>query len=835
MRKSALGAAALLAVACGGLLFNQGNAFPCDFSAPEETRDQACAKGEVCGVLNRCQRYVYEGPQFEGTPELPSFDAGAKVHPLVLNGPTRLVAVNAASRDEFLAVLAIDGGLRTVRVDLGRLTLTHVLPVSFAGAQQVGVTTETFGATLSSDGVGALRLFDGGVVAAADAIAVRTGPGAEPPLRMGALRKANTNGSTAMQFDDQRRVAGFRPTGADGGTLAVLDLRWVPPSRKGSAPDGRPILLTREGFFYFERSPDGGGDFLGLSADTEETFGLGAVDKLGNPLLSGPSPGKVLLRHDLTGALWAFAHPFRDLDYPTVLSTWQLTRTGEAPRSMARAWNECTPCPNAKILAIAPNLDGLANVEVLCGNVTTSEDATLVRVVGALSADPTDPCVTQPVAPAFDLSKDTLHREGEPRGMVYDDSNGAGVVVGGQRGEVWFGPSFSRALPLFLDRVPLAVGAFYPSSGAPVLPIVVTDRYLAAPVFSTFSGGVSNGFKVFDFRNVADFVLADDVRPRALVGGAPGWGVLSSADVARVFVRPLTVDGGVVGSGNFFALSFGPRLLDARGDPAREPYQGEAVTAADGGVVSLVLTADDSVYLAPTPQELGAPNAQPPLFPVLTPEPGSPIRSFALERTRLGTDGVKRVRGYAVTSRNLFTVTLGGEPARWSATPLLLGGGEPLEVWMDNPRGGLARVGYRDGNVFSLPGGFQLVRPEAGQEPRQVLDYENLGGWPVAYATSGLWIGHYDLVNGKLDNKLSDGRPGKPMWWRRVTMADGSTPWLKPDGTARPGKLHVLVGPQVQVQPEGTYQQLFRLFLYLDDAVYEVGSMRRSNNSAPPN
>src|SRR5581483_4807093 len=113
----------------------------------------------------------------------------------------------------------------------------------------------------------------------------------------------------------------------------------------------------------------------------------------------------------------------------------------------------------------------------------------------------------------------------------------------------------------------------------------------------------------------------------------------------------------------------------------------------------------------------------------------SPIRSMTLERSAVGTDGVSRVRGYLIAGRQLFLVTFDGTPPRWTATPLLLQGGQPVEVWMDNPLGGLGRVGYGDGEVFTLPGGFLLTNPlprgDGGTAP-QVLDYENLGGWPVA-------------------------------------------------------------------------------------------------------
>lgn len=797
--------AALSLAGCKGLLYDQGNAFPCDFNASEEVRDLACAPEEVCSVLNRCERFVYEGPQFEGTPQLPEFTSGKKVHPQTLDGPITLLNRTATDADERTVAMALpDGGLKAFVTKAGTATVVKVSPLNLANVRQLAVLTAASGALLTSNNN--VRFLDNSLVmTGSPARALRAGFDA-----IAVLRDKGPPKGTALALDINGNTTAFSAQRTDGGTLNVIELRWVPPSRKGVSADGRPVLLTEDGFFLGAR--DGGSTTLSKPEDAA-SFGL-PFDE--------PRTSVVSLRHDSTGALWAFGRPKAmgpvTQPFPSVLSTWFLRREGEAPVELVRAWNDCTPCPNGRLFAIAPNLDGLANVEVMCGT-TPAQPMTLVRVVGSLSADPDDPCVTAPVKPGFDLSRRTVF-DGQP--VVMDEANGGGVAIGGAHGEVWVGPSFSLSLPLFLERVPLAIGTF--TANGETQPLVVTDRYLAAALPSP---GLINGFKAVDFRRASDFVLDNDTGVRALVGGSGGWGVLSTGDLARVSARQ-GLDAGPVNS--LFQLTYGPRLVTARGEPAREPFAGEAVTAADGGVTSLVMAADDSVYLVPSPAEASAPNALPPQFPQLTPEPGSPIRSFALERTRLGTDGVKKVRGYVVTSRNLFTVTLSGEPARWAATPLLLGGGEPLKVWMDNPRGGLARAGYRDGTVFSLPGGFQLVRPVRGEEPRQVLDYENLGGWPVAYATSGLWVGRYDLVDGKLDNKLSDGRPGKPMTWRPVTMPDGSTPWLK-DGGARPGKLHVLASPPSRTQP---YQQLFRLFLYLDDAVYEVGTMTRTNVSAPP-
>jgi hypothetical protein len=227
--------------------------------------------------------------------------------------------------------------------------------------------------------------------------------------------------------------------------------------------------------------------------------------------------------------------------------------------------------------------------------------------------------------------------------------------------------------------------------------------------------------------------------------------------------------------------------------------------------------------------------------PSLTPEPSSFIRSLALERTPVGTNGVDRVRGYVVTSRSVFEVKLGGAPLRWSSTPLSFSGAEPVEVWFDNPRGGLARVGYRDGTVFSIPGGFQLTEPLPqldGGAPVAVLDYENLGGWPVALTDDGLFVARYDaLASGRLDNRFADGGVNKPMTWREVTLPDGSRPWSDrafPRLGAQPAKLFVLAEPTTTLTTDAgsAYQRVFRLIVYLPNQVIEVGRHVRSNISA---
>ena len=843
MKRSPLalfGTLTLLAVACGGLLYNQGNAFPCDYNAPENVRDKVCAPTEVCGVLGQCVRFVYEGPQFEGAPEAPNFDQIKRVHPQTLDSPVTQITVNASALNELLAIETPgDGGLPlSIALKLGTVTTLSSVIVSTANLRQVALANFDAGAELLSDD--SVALLNGAKVSLPNSNALtpkglRATEGVLAVLRSMQFATPPVLLPTALSVDLQGNVTQFLPE-FDGGQIRVLDLRWPPPSKKSATADGRPILLTQRGMLIQDSScPDGGVCYLSLTPEDDLT-------SIGIPIRN-PRPQRLFFRHDLSGDVWSFARGKTAPDgggaFPaTVLSTWLLTRSQEAPTLMTRAWNDCTPCINARILAIAPNRDGIANVEVLCGSAGVNPSLNLVRVIGSASADFNDVCVTAPVTPSFDLTHATTLEEalddappGQKSGrIVNDEAFGGGVLVGGSNGEVWHGPSFSKALPAFLDRVPLTVGSFVAPNGARV-PLAVTDQYLAAPVMGPADSGLPTGYKVFDLRKTSDFVLDENERLLAVVGEGGGWGLVSSGDLIHLDVRPPSL-----GFGTFFSLDFGPRLVTARGEQTRPPFQGEAVTHADGGLISLVLTGDDSVYLVPVPGESTGRNGLPVVFPQLTPEPGSPIRSFALERTPIGTNGVDRVRGYAVTSRNLYLVSLSGEPARWSATSILLGGGEPLEVWMDNPRGGLARVGYRDGTIYSLPGGFLLARPGETGQPNQVLDYENLGGWPVAYSTSGLWKAYYDaLPNGKLDNKLPDGRPGKPMEWRKVTLSDGREPWMLPTGdggtVARQGVLNVLTGPVAAV--DGGFAQVFTLSLYVDNAVYEIGTMTRTNKTAP--
>lgn len=160
-----------------------------------------------------------------------------------------------------------------------------------------------------------------------------------------------------------------------------------------------------------------------------------------------------------------------------------------------------------------------------------------------------------------------------------------------------------------------------------------------------------------------------------------------------------------------------------------------------------------------------------------------------------------------------------------------------MEVWFDAPLSALGRVGYRDGQVFSLPGGFLLAEPLPnegrvdGGPPPQVLDFENLGGWPVAYATNGLFVAGWDRnADGRLQNRFPDGGINRPMTWRRVTLPDGGEPWSSPSLRTRPGKLFTAIDPVLPGAdaglPDGGLQP-HRLLLFLDDQVLQVAEHLR--------
>lgn len=830
---------ALTLLACrGGLSTGQGNPFPCDFNAPD--RDAACTPGEVCSVNNVCVRFIYEGPQFEGAPPLPITDGGRQVAPAQLRFPVGALTRNADTRDLVLSPSGSQAFARIERDSFGVLSVSALVDAGYAlrqlAAQGAGAGRQLWG-VVDSPGAFSGRVLDG----TGDFVRAQRGPGSPPLSEARQVHRVLLEGPSwpVVLKGDKAELGLLRPGAGgapvyervavavdsagevtlDGGTvLRAYDVRRL---EKALGALALPVLLTERGFYLLDTD----GQPLGrLPLNDEDDF---------DARLSATRPDDVTLRASADSTLWAYTFSASDpadaglLPNPQLLSTWNTNRVGNRT-VLRRAWEDCRPCPDrARLLAVAPVVDSARRVEVLCG--AAGSNVRLLEVTGSIPNDPKQACLTTELALPFDGTQLARLPERDPArplgALAFDVAAQAGVTLGGRGGQVWSGTSFSSVEPLFLERVPRSADALpLPSDGGEpkVTTVVVTDRALAAEL----SPG---SYQVFQ-RVELTAEGGPDTTPAALVKDALGWVLLSSGDLVQVSIARSAAQGPL-------AVGFGPRLLDARGQPARAPFFGEAFRdPLTDALVSFTVAADDSVYQVPFDFTLRrAPEELEPASPVLTPEPGVPIRSFTLERAATGTNGADLVRGYLVTARNLYLFSLAGSPARWTSRPILLAGSEPVEVWMDNPRGGLGRAGYRDGAVFTLPGGFPLAEAltQADGGAGRVLDYENLGGWPVAYADDGLYLAYWDTrPDGKLDNKDDAGELTRPMRWRKATLPDGGEPWLAADGTSKRGFLHVLVGAKLR-RGSDTLTQRFLLRLFTDDAVYEVAEMTRRNRFAP--
>lgn len=761
--KRALPALLLLGLAgCpGGLNVDYGNAFPCDFSADEAVRDAPCTSvhpGEwVCGTDNVCRPNADEGLQGE-TPE-PTVLPATRVLPQVLAGPNRLVASDPQSAGRLL-VLQEDGGFVLVTSARRQFTPLPLQIPSVPLPRELALGVEADGGTLL-----ALRQGDRAAIAdAADttALLVRDGRTGDPVAGVRALRMdarprpvSGDEAPVSLVLDDGTAGETRRPTAAatllayrpldggiapalpDGGPNFIADVRFLPRNLLETVPAGAPneplapVALTRTGFFYREERPADGGV-------VDRWIALhGADEPLHLPA------GGARLRHSATGTLWAAVGSVQGAP---VLTTWALDR-GNPPR-MVRAWEDCVPCRGDAVF-FTPSVFGGTSVEVLCEGGgqprelrrITGVSATVDQRAGLFE------CEAETLEPPIDLSE--LFLQPALEAAALDDTVGDWVTAGGRHGQVWTGPTLSTLQPLSLDRVPTAVGVFGGEA------IALTDRYLAVPLSQ-------NGTLAVSVAELLGGRGGISRQPAALVGGLERYLLLSTAELVHLEDR---TDAGI--SAVPLALRFGPRLESAAGGAAAGPFNAEGMTAPSGEL-RIVATAGDSIYQHVVGTFTELPGALPAELPQLTPEPGFPIRSLTLDRaTPLRSASDVRVRGYVVTSRNVFDFQLGGAPERWTLRQVPLPAGEPVEVWMEAVRSPLGRVGYRDGTVFTLPGGYPMVQrlPEAedGGVPR-VLDFTNLNGYPVALTERGVFLSR------KNEQAFPDGGTSRILVWERLPL-----------------------------------------------------------------
>lgn len=782
MTRALVFVASLTSFACPGVLTAPGNDFPCDFSKPIGERDGVCSAGDVCGVNNRCQRFQYEGPQFEGLPTFPDFsekvDAGTALHPRITG---RVDFVAKVQGTDTVVMHTPQGAFQLSRAGVEAVPFTSapqdlddvVLQLRPGTPKVTGILQPSN--ELYAEGNPGNRVQDPGQAFALKARRLRV---VDPETgSIGLIAEQNTRAGLLREQPGRDVFEPFIPSTS---ALSVFDLA---PGPVVAAPP--PVGRFRS--------------VVALTSDGIRVRGLDGGHELVYPLAI---PEGAVLTADATASTFAM-FSVRAQGMPPTLSVFSVSRTGNEFQ-VTTPWGDCSPCPTPLAFTPGSDLQG-PFVEVLCNGEG------LVRVRGTRSSGPLAACLTETVTAPFDTSKVATTMKRGSNGQRYlaaeqDFSSAIGVLLGGANGQVWGGKTMSGATPAFLDRVPIDVA----SLGARA------DELFALAQPGVFVHDADAGF----------FVIAPEVTSHieALVNQGQGWVVGEQGNL--VLIENLKKAN--------LTTKFGPRLVDGRGQPVSSALRGEAITDLDGGIISMVIAADDSLFFVPAPEPTNLPGHSE-LSAQLTPEPSTLIRSLALERSPVGTNGVDRVRGYLVTSRNVYEFKLGGAPLRWTATPLQLSGAEPVEVWFDNPRGGLGRVGYRDGTIFSTPGGFQLAEPLPivdGGVPAAVLDYENLGGWPVAYTSVGIFVARYDkLETGRLDSRFPDGGVNKPMSWREVTLPDGSRPWLRrgPRAEALPGRLHVVAEPQTGT--DRAYRRRFRLLVFLPDSVLEIGQHERTNTS----
>lgn len=767
------GVLSVTVVACpGGLRLDLGNAFPCDFSEPEHLRDQPCVSvhpGEwVCGTDNLCRPNADEGLQSE-TPD-PTVETPVLALPTLLQGPNVLVAADPGVRGQFLVWELGDAGPTLVSSNGTRLDR-----VSFPGFSGVPDELAMVG-VLSGNALLVLRA-DGGVASGERGLTLAQDGGSFTvslrPVRDSRLGLTPLTGVEALRVDRRPSplspgispisivvndgTAGesvrltlppldpplsYRPLDAgiappipeEAQENAIADLRVVPRNLLESEPSPLanelfvPVALTRTGFYYRDfRTLDGGTEDHWIALNEE-------------PVLF---PNRsVRMRHSRSGAVWA---AMVQVAGAQVLSTWLVDR-GNPPR-MVRAWDECVPCAS-EALAFTPAASGPTSVEVLCER-SGQLPRQLVRITG-VSANIDQRtgeflCAAEPLPAPIELSEILLQPELGLRAM--DDTIGDRLTLGGRHGQVWSGASLSELHPLSLDRVPLGLGTF---EGAPM---AVTDSYVAVPLSQ-------NGMLAVPMSELLGGRATADRLPAASVGGVEGWAILETAELIRV---QRSADASV----SELDVDFGPQLEGAAGGPASGPFAGEA-QVGPSGELRIIATAGDGLYQHLVGTLSGIPGEVVPELPQLTPEPGFPIRSLTLDRaTPTRPDAGVKVRGYVVTSRNVFDFQLGGAPERWSQRQVPLPAGEPVEVWMDAPRSPLGRVGYRDGTVYTLPGGYLMAQrlPSAddGGVPR-VLDFTNLNGYPVALTERGVFLSRRD------PEPFPDGGSSRILIWDRLPL-----------------------------------------------------------------
>ena len=711
--------ALMLATACpGGLYLDAGNAFPCDFSLGEPTRDFACSTGWVCGVTNQCQLYVDEGVPDGSVP--PNFDFGTLIAPRVLDAGVRVVARDPTTFRLFVEM----EDHRTIQIaDAGALEVTS--PGDFSQAIEWGIYRGVLldgGAVRIDVGLPSPGTYfvDAGSGTTVQELRIYPGPPA-PPLQL-----IYTQGALNALLTAQYTVSdgGLRTMPSPG--LTLLDARPLPSELLGlSASEpyttvGVMVAVAdvdrKPQLYYFGPPPAAGPD------------AWNALEDPAAPAVKVTPNTTAQLRHSTNGEVWAAV--FSDSSFGTgsqldVLAVWQLGFFGGGAQ-ISRAWKDCTPCQGT-VRGFQPVFNGSVGVEVIC-EAPDGISRSTVTVQGSAARTPLDACDTVPLDPPFDLSEL----------MASDTAMSGGLALGGASGQLWQGDRVSTLTPVFLDRVPDAIGSAKlsilggPSSG------------YTLPFSSSFFAVGTRG------NDFPAFPATKDGVPRAPIGGSSNWLVTDGARIIKL--QPLALTSSSIP----YQVLFGPRLLDGNGAPSASPYNGAAV--GDAGL--FVVSGADSLYIYPVGTLRAIPFVDPleDLTPQLTPQSGAPIRSLSVDPLPADADGDAGVYGYAISGSALFRFSRAGAPEHWDSNRINLSASEPVKVWSVDDGRTLGRVAFRDGSVFTLPSGLPMVEPlptdQSGKSNR-ALDFESVDGYPICFSERGLYLAQ--AVAGK-----------RTMTWARV-------------------------------------------------------------------
>lgn len=196
--------------------------------------------------------------------------------------------------------------------------------------------------------------------------------------------------------------------------------------------------------------------------------------------------------------------------------------------------------------------------------------------------------------------------------------------------------------------------------------------------------------------------------------GDPALLISRIGDLYDSFERPLA----------FVRETSGLRVTPCGPDLRRLQPAGSALARPDAGVL-VAVAAGDTIFAGTLSAQSGLEG----LKPVLAPRSRFDIDDFVLLRPPV--DPFPKVAGYALVANHVYQFDSAGD-TRWSHEEIPLPEGNAVELWEES---GVARVGFDDGRVVSLPSRVALSNPLSSP----VREYGTACGRAFALTAQGLF------------------------------------------------------------------------------------------------